>query len=653
MSDTNFDFFDVPATAVQAEIALMNARADTAVQGALDTIAALGNVALLDALPSPPAFDLQDLEVPPVVSPTGPNTQIFGSIDPFNDPALENFISGLGIDDTLTIQPGSPPPTPSIAFPPSPGPIETSGAPILPVPNPVSIPTATLPPDPPLPPLDDLVVPPFAGINEPVFVDVVPVFDAVAPTGLQYTPSNFVDTLLTQTKATIALFMQGGTGIPIIVQDALFQAGRVREEQTALAAEQDAFDTWAGRNFSMPPGMLVEAVTVAQERSRFAANALSRDILSKAAVWEIENLRHYVAQGVSLVGMLMNQFNQVEQRVFDAAKAQADIELKIYELATTLYNIRQTARRIGAEVYKARWDGEVAKVTAFRATVDAVVAKGQINDQRVRVYLGMWEGVKSAAQVFETRMRGAQIASEQNKTAMEGYAAGTQGYAALIQARKVPSEVYAEEMKGAAVQGAVFESQVKGFLGVVQAQEAEATVKQKLMDLKLGAIKASIDKYTATLTGMRDHIQAQLANVQAKSAAYVADTGRYREEIAGANQTRALTMQTLELRLRNNLEYYSTQLREFDTVLARQIERARIIVEALKGAGQIGASLAAGAMSAIHVQAAIHGSGSVASNVNTNSTHQISSNVQATLNKSYSFDNPEGVLPDIPIPQLP
>jgi len=73
-----------------------------------------------------------------------------------------------------------------------------------------------------------------------------------------------------------------------------------------------------------------------------------------------------------------------------------------------------------------------------------------------------------------------------------------------------------------------------------------------------------------------------------------------------------------EIRLRNDLAYYETQLKEYDASLARQIHRVELMLDALKASGQFGTALAAGAMSAIHVQAGIHGQGHVNDSVSYN-----------------------------------
>ena len=94
--------------------------------------------------------------------------------------------------------------------------------------------------------------------------------------------------------------MAGGTGLPPAVEDALFSSARERDSSETARAVQEAVDTWAGRNFSMPPGMLAKSVSVVREQGRLKAAETNRDILIEAAKWEIENIRFAVQQGLAL-----------------------------------------------------------------------------------------------------------------------------------------------------------------------------------------------------------------------------------------------------------------------------------------------------------------------------------------------------------------
>lgn len=49
--------------------------------------------------------------------------------------------------------------------------------------------------------------------------------------------------------------LKGGTGLPIDIEEALFNRSRVRDSRETERAVQEVVSEWASRNFSMPQGM--------------------------------------------------------------------------------------------------------------------------------------------------------------------------------------------------------------------------------------------------------------------------------------------------------------------------------------------------------------------------------------------------------------
>ena len=75
-------------------------------------------------------------------------------------------------------------------------------------------------------------------------------------------------------------------------------------------------------------------------------------------------------------------------------------------------------------------------------------------------------------------------------------------------------------------------------------------------------------------------------------------------------------MRAKEASLRNNLAFFDTVSRQFDSRMQRLLQMSVAIKDALASAGQMTAQMAAGAMSAIHASASISGSGSVSTGYN-------------------------------------
>ena len=135
----------------------------------------------------------------------------------------------------------------------------------------------------------------------------LPDFDAQPPSAAITVPNVFMNwtepvyesELLDELMVKVNSMMAGGSGLPRVVEEALFARARERDSAETKRAVQEAFDTWAARNFTMPPGMLNHQVAVIREQGSDRAAQLNRDVMIEAAKWEIEGIRFAVTQAIS------------------------------------------------------------------------------------------------------------------------------------------------------------------------------------------------------------------------------------------------------------------------------------------------------------------------------------------------------------------
>lgn len=612
-----WEYFDRPASAVEANLSVMNSRADAALATANAAIAQLGGIGL-DAPNNPPHLELQDFEVPPPVEPARPQVVNFGSLYQPNDPTFEDLYALIGVSlADLEIDDVGPfaPTTGAINMPGTPDPIDTSGLPTRPTIDDVTIPTA---PDlvmPTLANLTELSIPEFTFPDLPTFDDEAPEFTEARPTTvLIWAEPEYQSDLLDEVTSKVRSWLLGGTGLPAAIQQALFDRARSREGLTALEAQQKAFDTFASRGYSMPPGMLAEQVNVALEKSRLAQNDLERGILIESAKWEIENLRFAIEKGISLETLLIQKFMEVAKRSFEAAKFQVESEINVFNAMISVYNARQQGYRTAAEVFKIRVDAELAELEVFKAQIQGEIAKGQLNEQKVREYEARLKAVMSYIDIYKARMEGAKIQSEVGRNEIEAYKADVQAYAERLDAEKKRFDAYEAQVRAEAAKAGALEAEARAYAATVSAAESRANVKVKWIEGKISALRASTEKFVAQVEAEKTQVQSSLAAIEARARSYSVDIERYTAEIQGSNEAVRSQVQIAEARLRNLVAYYEAQMREYDTTTNRIIEEAKIVLGGLEAAARNSAALAQGAMSAINVHASMSGSGSVSDN---------------------------------------
>jgi hypothetical protein len=622
---TPFYPYDQAAALVTAQIEMLNARADSTLEVANDAIDALSNVDL-PGEGTAPEYTLEQVRAPTIVEPAPPATNLFGEIDDITEPLFEDFQNLLSSLDLLAIPTYTPPIT-TLDIPPPPAPIDTSGAPDRPTLNDV-----TVPDDPnvaiPGPPDEiQINVPARPVIVLPTFEDEPVTFDTPnVNTVMQWDEPTYHSDTLDAIKATIQRWLAGGTGMTPEVETALFDRARDKLDTSAMKRVQEAFDTFAAKGWAMPPGMLAEQVNIAQQEAQQMAADLATDILTKSAEWEQENLRQAVSQGIALEGVLIQQFENVAKRVFDAARARLDADVQMFGAYVSLYNARQAGRQILVAIFEAKLKAALAPLDVMKAELEAEQLKGQLNETRARIYATKMEAVRAIVSIFEAKVNAARVKSEVERNKIDAFKADVEAFAAILSARKTAFEAYEAQMRGEGVKGQIVESYARAFAATVDGINGSNNSKINFVRAKIEALTAGVQKYTARLTAQRDRIAAQSEAVRARASSYTADVQRFSAELGMNTELARLVQQLAELRLRNNLAYYEVKQKAYDAAMARTIQRAEIAEHGLAAAGSMASQLAAGAMSAGHVQASLSGSGSA------------SASNSASWNYQYNYD---------------
>lgn len=467
-------------------------------------------------------------------------------------------------------------------------------------------------------------------INLPDFVmPELPDFDGVPPSisgitvpnvFIRWSEPEYKSELLDDITSYIKEGMKGGTGLPAVIEEALFNRSRSRESKETNRAVQEVVNDWATRNFSMPPGMLVKQVAGIREQGQLKAGELNRDILIEASKMEIEQLRFLVQQGMSLEQLTVNIFNNFANRLFEVAKYNAESQINVFNAQISLFNAQNDSFRVLSDVYKTKLEGALAKLTAYKTAVDAQIAIGQINEQYVAVYRAKMDAVLSNVEVYKAMVQGASVRADVIKNQFDAYRADVQAYSEQITAEKVKVEAYEAQMRGETSKVGLFDAQARAYASTVQGVQAKASVKGQQIQLKMEAARVWIGKYQADLEAYKSELQANLSDVQQNTAAFGAEVEAWRAT-AGMEVSQAeMQSRYADMNTRTNIAYAEMQLKEYESKMTKAIQEANIALESAKAMGQYTAQLAAGAMSAAHVSASISGSGSAStSNSKSNS----------------------------------
>ncbi|MBA0428515.1 hypothetical protein D7Y53_00950 [Stenotrophomonas maltophilia] len=557
-----------------------------------------------------------------------PDPSMLGEVGEVTVPAfedLQHLIGDLDLEDPGPFKPVTGLPT----MPAPPAPLDVGAAPVRPVLNDVDLPTA---PDltlPVAPGLEELALPPMPSIVIPPFdVDEIPTFDDEVPTlRFDWQEAEYTPVAVNELAATIKQMLGGQLGMPLAVQDALWTAAVDREEATARRAIADATDDWAGRGFTLPPGMLVEQVNAVRDQAALAASGHSRDVFTKAATWANENLRTAVAQGIALESMWSQHWQQTAQRAFQAAEVMLGAIKDEFNLRATAFGLRLQSIQAKREVFEARLRAELAKLDILRAQIEAEQLKGTINEQKVRIYGSQLEAVKVLADMFSTRLQGAKILSEIERDKIEAYKVDVEAWGERLNAEKSRFEVYDSQIRGEVAKVGAYEAEARAYAATVSAASDRNSSRLRVVEAKLSATDASIRKFLGLLQSQTAVVASRKDAITARAQVYAADIQRLAEQMRYAGQSEEIKIRAQEASTRNNMAYYEVVSRQYEARMQRVQQMALALKDAMSAAGQMSAQMAAGAMSAIHASASISGSGSTSDSTSLSRSYNYSGEI--------------------------
>lgn len=601
---------------------------------ALSTIAALQGVNLnfnAGSLPSPPNIDPNidvSINLPPITPtsfgtitstmPSRPGLDGVPSVSPLDIPDFQSSIDSLNIPE--------PPPW-----------TDPGAAPVRPTTGDVVLPDSPLLVMPQMPALVEINIPSFTGVNLPSFSATAPEFEGTALPGiLQWSEPTYHPEILDEVLSVIRTLWAGGSGIPPAVEQAMIERALSREDMIANREIDSVAEEFSLRGFTMPSGM--QAARVDQMRQDLALKKLSlnRELTIKFAEWQIENIRFGVQQAIAAENVLVNIFLNSAQRMFEAARFQIESQINIYNAQVSLFNARMNGYQIEASVFDTLVKAELSKIEVFKAEIEAEVARGQINEQKVRTYTAQVQALQTEVEIYKARMQGAQVQSDVIRNQIEAYKADVQAYGERIQADKVRFDAYESQVKGEAAKAGIIDAEARAYAALVQGKSAAADIDVKRAELIIQKNRSLVEAYIADLDAEKARIQSQSAVIQSGAQAYIADTQRFAAQAQAETTKAQVQVAAKEAELRTNVSFYQAQVQAYIGNMEQLIRQAGLVIDALKAAGQISSTLAAGAMAGVHVGATLTGSGAVSAS---GAYSEVFSNSKSeSKNENYNYE---------------
>jgi hypothetical protein len=571
-----------------------------------DLLGDLGDDAL-GQIDDPPDLTPGDATLPPVVFDPLPDytEKAFTLPELPAAPDFGHLLDALDIGDLLGAMPAAPS-APGLNLPVSP----VLGTPTLPQ-RPVVDMDLGLPAAPVLtePVLEEINLPPFVFPTLPTFDATPPSMDAIAVPNVfvdwQEVPyeSDLYDILVAKVKQWLA----GGTGLPPHIEAAIFNRARERLAAETRRAVDEVQRDWAARGFDLPQGAEQRAIDLAREEGRFKAGELDRDLAIEAAKWEIENVRFALERGIQLEELAIKIWSEAQNRKFEAAKLQVESAISLYNAQISGFNARCQAFSVLADIYKAKLEGALAQLTAYKTAVE-------VQGLHVDVYKARLAGVQNQVEVFKALMGASQVKADLIKTQFDVYRTDIQAYAEQLSAERVKFEVYKTQVEAETAKTQMYVAETQAYANVVQAHTARAELVLKTADLRIEQAKLLSQEFSARIDAFKAQVEAGLSELKFNTEVFSARTEAWKAKASVLTAQQDVEVKRIEAQLRTNVAYSEMQVKQYEAIISRALALAQLNLEKAKAMGGLYAQLAAGAMSALSVQAGLSaGSSSTAS----------------------------------------
>lgn len=504
-------------------------------------------------------------------------------------------------------------------IPDAPAPVADPVFPVAPVGHDIALPDKPQLQRPDMPNLVELTIPGFTFAPLAPFNDENPEFvGSSVSTVLQWHETPYQPLLMDEQVEVIRRMWAGGTGLPPAVEQALWERAANREDIAIARDVSAAAVEFSSRGYTLPPGALVARIDAVRAEGALRKQGLGRDILIQVSSTHIENLRFACTQALAAENMLIGLWGQMAQRGLEMAKIQLDSELALLNANIAIYNAKQGARQNSANARRLALEERAQELQAYRAELDGELAKGQINEQRVRVFSELYRALQADVELYKAEMQGAQLESELQRNEVEKYKAGVQATAEMIQADKLRFDAYESRVKGEAAKAGLLESQARAYSAYVSGKSTVAEIAIKNQRAELDQQELELRAWIGSLEADKAALQSQVAAITAAAEAHRTNTARYTAQAQAQTAIAEVDQRAWEAQVRNSIALYEAEIRKVIADMEQMIRVAGLQAEGYKAIGQSHATLAAGAMAGISLSSQIGASAGTTADAKSN-----------------------------------
>ena len=570
-----------------------------------------------------------------------------------NAPATTDYVgtSSLSYEEPIEItkpiygravapdaRPTAAPPTANLNYPMA----RTPSAPTLPTFNAPTLPTLTEITKPSLVPIN---IPAYTfGAIQP-FAEQVP--DYTLPTIdlnptvrlCEYSPDDLLDRVAALSMETIP---------PYFEDVCHFMAEEMVNnlDKEAAKATDVAFTQWAGQNFSLPPGMLVDQVNEIQGGVGAKIRAEKAKLNNEVFKTAFENYKAAMQQGIAMEKHYIAIAIEGARQLIEIERVKVKAQIALFNATVELFNAQQRARAIYAnalmaevqasikevEMYKVQVEGAIAKTAENEVRVGMLDADATMQKARAAIYKSSVKAALKDIEIYRAKMSYHKATADIDAANIASYREAVKGYSTFVSATAEDVGAYASQVQAYSSMANVDESNARAYAQYMQAHASRSATNRTFVNGQVDVMHSNMAAYKEAAGANESFVRAVAATISAKAELSSSRAAAYSSSVrAYSSYNHALAARDGALQ-HYNLAMAENAARAQSLAATAVAETDKVNAGARAARAQAIAGLAQGAMSAMHVSAAAQGSGGTS--YGAKFSHDVTSQWGGQTNKS-------------------
>lgn len=477
---------------------------------------------------------------------------------------------------------------------------------------------------PSVPTFEELNIPESPAFSFPLFDYIPPVYVGGDPPEINndWSENPYESELLNATYNELKdRVLNGGTGLNPVVEQAIWDRARNREDINAKRSRLEVLRTEAARGFVRPSGSSLAALDTLAQETQNKVSDLSREISIKQAELEQRNIEFALQQAISLENLLIQNNNNVLNRAFDMQKQIQMLSIEIYKVQLQKFQIELETYKTYSTVFETQIRSELSKAEVYKTQVQAEALRNEINKSKVDLYNAQLNGIKTSVDVYKTTVDAVSSRIQAEALKLQNYKAEVEAYSAQVSAKRDEYSMYSESIKAELSKAQIYDSKVKAFVSRVEAYAKTADIETKLQEASINLEDLKIKNHNFKIEALVKKADVELKQISALVEKFRGDIQAYQASVSAESSRIDSVARAYESEVRLSTAEADVALKNADILLKQLSTESELILKALEAGASISSQLAAASLAGINVSSQVQTSASDNENHNINENY--------------------------------